>query len=78
MVTTITLDEPRFKVIATRASALGKTPLEYLQSLIDADSRTFGEILEPARQGFDVMRDEDVDALFDRARSRADEQMSAP
>jgi hypothetical protein len=70
---TVTLDEPHFKLIADQAAALGKTPAQYLELLIDAAHQTFDEILAPARAGFDAMTDDDVDALFARARRAANQ-----
>lgn len=70
MDTTVTLDELHFKTAVDKARALGRTPAQSVQSLIDADSRSFDEILEPVRRGFDSMTDE-VDALFERARKAA-------
>lgn len=71
MDTTITLDEAHFKTLVAKARALGKTPEQYLQALIEADSRTFDEILAPARKGFESMGDDDIDELFGRARKSA-------
>jgi hypothetical protein len=71
MNTTVTLDESHFRTVAAKARALGKTPEQYLQALIDADSRSFDEILQPVREGFDAMTDNEIDALFDRARNAA-------
>jgi len=71
MDTSITLDETHFKLAAEKARAIGKTPQQYLHSLIEADSRSFDEILDPARRGFEAMSDDEVDALFDRARKAA-------
>ena len=71
MDTTITLDEAHFKTLVAKARALGKTPEQYLQALIEADCRTFDEILAPARKGFESMGDDDIDELFERARKSA-------
>ena len=71
MDTTVKLDEVHFRVAAEKARVLGKTPEQYLQSLIDADSRSFDEILRPARKGFEAMSDEELDGLFDRAKKAA-------
>jgi hypothetical protein len=68
MDTTVTLDEPHFKAVAEKARSLKKTPEQYLQALIDADSHSFDEILAPARKGFESMSDDELDDLFDRAR----------
>ena len=67
----VSLDERHFQAVAEKARLLGQTPEEYLQGLIDADGRTFDEILEPARRGFEKMSDEEVDGLLDRARKAA-------
>jgi hypothetical protein len=67
----VTLDEKHYRAVEDKARALGQTPEEYLQSLIDADSRTFDEILEPARRGFDKMSDAEVDGIMNRARKSA-------
>ena len=67
----ITLDEKHFRVAEEKARALGKTAEQYLAALIDADSRSFDEILQPIRQGFAGMNDTELDDLFDRARKAA-------
>jgi hypothetical protein len=61
----VSLDERHFRAAAEKARLLGQTPEEYLHGLIDADSRTFDEILEPARRGFEKMSDGEVDE-FDK------------
>ena len=66
----VTLDEKHFRAVEEKARALGKTPEQYLAALIDAD-RSFDEILQPAREGFDKMTDTEIDELFDRARGAA-------
>jgi hypothetical protein len=71
MNTTITLDESHFKAVSDKARAAGKTPEQYLQDLIDADNQTFDEILQPVREGFDSMTDDEVDDLLDRAQKAA-------
>ena len=71
MDTTVVLDEPHFKVVSEKARILGMTPEKYLQALIDADARSFDEILQPVRQGFGAMSDEQVDDLFERAQRAA-------
>jgi hypothetical protein len=71
MNTTVTLDETHFKAVAEKARALGETPEQYLQRLIEADSRSFDEILLPVRKGFDPMSDGEIDGLMDRARKSA-------
>jgi hypothetical protein len=67
----ITLDEKHYLAAEEKARALGKTPEEYLHTLIDADSRSFDEILQPVREGFGQMSDEDIDDLLDRAQKAA-------
>jgi hypothetical protein len=64
----VKLDEEHFRAVQANARTLGKTPEQYLQALIDADSRSFDEILQPVRQGFEHMGDAELDDLFDRAR----------
>ena len=61
---TLALDEQHFRVAEENARALGKTPEQYLQALIDADSNSFDEILRPIRSGFDQMSDDQLDSLF--------------
>ena len=67
MDTTIILDEPHFRQVVDKAQSLGTTPDRYLAALIDADARSFDQILEPVRKGFDSMTDDEVDGLMDRA-----------
>jgi len=67
MDTTIILDEPHFRVVVDKAKALGTTPDRYLAALIDADARSFDQILDPARNGFQSMSDDELDGLMDRA-----------
>ena len=52
MGTTITLDKRHFKAAADRARELGKTPETFIESLIDAATLTFDEVLAPVRKGF--------------------------
>ena len=52
MGTTVTLDKRHFKAAAQKARELGKTPKSYIESLIDAATLTFDEILAPVRKGF--------------------------
>ena len=70
----VTLDEKHFRVAEKNARALGKTPEQYLECLIDADSRSFDEILDPVRKGFDSMSDSEIDELFERARKASRQQ----
>jgi hypothetical protein len=67
MDTTITLDEPHFQRALDKAKTLGTTPDRYLAALIDADARSFDQILEPVRKGFESMGDDELDGLMDRA-----------
>lgn len=71
MNTTLTLDEPHFRLASEKARLVGKTPEQYVQSLIDADGYTFDDILRPVRQGFASMADDELDELFDRAKKAA-------
>lgn len=71
MSTTIILDEQHYKTVVESAKSAGKTLEQFLHALIDAHARTFDEILDPARKGFDAMSDEDIDGLLDRARNAA-------
>ena len=68
---TITIDERRYDSVAEKARAAGKSPEQYLEALIDADQRTFDQVLQPIRRGFESMTDEEIDALFDRASKAA-------
>ena len=67
MDTTITLDQPHFQLALDKARTLGTTPDRYLAALIDADARSFDEILEPVRKGFESMGNDELDGLMDRA-----------
>lgn len=71
MDTIIKLDETRFRTVSAKAQALGKTPEQYVESLIDSDNLTFDQILNPVRQGFDATSDQELDELFERARESA-------
>jgi hypothetical protein len=71
MDTTITLDEPHFQRVLDKARTLGTTPDRYLAALIDADARSFDQILEPVRKGFESMNDDELDGLMDRAMKAA-------
>jgi hypothetical protein len=70
----VTLDKKHFRAAEEKARALGKTPKQYVQSLIDADSRSFDEILDPVRKGFSKMGDEEIEELLGRARKAARRQ----
>jgi hypothetical protein len=52
MVTTVRLDKRHYKAAARKARELGKTPETYIESLIDAATVTFDELLAPVRKGF--------------------------
>lgn len=52
MSTTVMLDKRHFKAAAQKARELGKTPKTYIESLIDAATLTFDEVLAPVRKGF--------------------------
>ncbi|MDB5290941.1 MAG: hypothetical protein JWL69_2182 [Phycisphaerales bacterium] len=70
MGTTITLDSRHYKAAAEKARELGKTPEEYIESLIDAATPTFDEILAPVREGFrkSGVTEEELDAAVAEAR----------
>jgi hypothetical protein len=67
METKIILDEPHFLIAVDKAKALGTTPDRYLAALIDADIRSFDQILDPVRKGFESMDDQEVNGLMERA-----------
>jgi hypothetical protein len=71
MDTTVTLDASHSRMAADKARALGTTPEDYLHALIEADARSFDEILLPVREGFAGMSDDELEALLGRARSAA-------
>ena len=73
MSTSITLDDEHFRTVTAKARALGKTPEQYLHALIDADARTFDDVLAPVRKIFASTADDELDALFERARKSARE-----
>jgi hypothetical protein len=52
MGTTITLDKRHYTAAAEKAREMGKTPETYIESLIDADTFTFDEVLAPVRESF--------------------------
>jgi hypothetical protein len=70
MGTTVTLDERHFKAATKRARELGKTPQTFIESLIDAETLTFDEILAPARKGFakSGVTEEELDEAVTKAR----------
>ena len=68
---TLTLDEPHSKTALQQAAARGQSPEQYVQALIDADARTFDQILEPVRHGFETMADDELDDLLTRANAAA-------
>ncbi|HSI31990.1 MAG: hypothetical protein ACAI43_20520 [Phycisphaerae bacterium] len=71
MATTVILDEAHYSAAPTRARAQGQTPEEYIQSLIDADARSFDEILGPVRAGFETTPDTELDEVLGRANRAA-------
>lgn len=52
MGTTITLDKRHYKAAADKAREEGKTPEMFIESLIDAATLSFDEVLAPIRKGF--------------------------
>ena len=69
--TTVILDGPHFRLANDKAKAMGTTPEQYLQTLIDADALCLDDILKGVREGFEPMDDQELDALLDRARKAA-------
>jgi hypothetical protein len=67
MDTKIILDESHFRIAVDKAEALGTTPDRYLAALIDADIRSFDQILDPIRKGFESMYDQELNGLMERA-----------
>jgi hypothetical protein len=67
---TVTIDKARYKIVARKARALGKSPEQYLESLIDAANMTLDEILAPVREDFrrSGMTEDDLDAIVTDAR----------
>jgi hypothetical protein len=57
-------------VAAKKARELGKTPQTFIESLIDAASLTFDDILAPVREGFaeSGITEEELDAAVTKAR----------
>jgi hypothetical protein len=70
MGTTITLDKRHFKAALAKARALGTTPETFIESLIDAATLTFDEILAPVRKGFapSGVTDDELDEVVTKAR----------
>lgn len=70
MGTTVTLDKRHFQAAAEKARELGKTPVGYIESLIDADMLTFDEILAPVRESFAKggATEDELDAAVNEAR----------
>ncbi len=52
MSTAVMLDKRHFKAVSEKARELGQTPQAYVESLIDAATLTFDEILAPIRRQF--------------------------
>ena len=71
----IQLDDKRFRVAKKRAKALGTTPDDLVNRLIDAEDAlgniSFDQLLAPVREGFKHLSDDQLDALFKGARKRA-------
>ena len=69
----IGLKPAQFRQIARKAKDLGKTPPEYVRSLIEREllaEKTFDEILRPVREDFrkSGMTEEELDQLVEEAR----------
>ena len=71
---TITLDKRHYKVAADKAREMGKTPETYIESLIDADTATFDDILQPVRAAFAKggATEDDLDEAVSEARKDVD------
>jgi hypothetical protein len=52
MGTTITLDKRCYKAAADKARQMGRAPANFIESVIDAATLSFDEILAPVRKGF--------------------------
>jgi hypothetical protein len=70
MGTTITLDKRHFKAAAAKARALGTTPETFIESLIDAATLSFDEILAPVRKSFarSGVTEDELDEVVTKAR----------
>jgi hypothetical protein len=71
--TDIGLKPAQVKAVAKRAKQVGKSPSEYLRSLVERDlliGRSFDEILRPIREGFakSGVTEDELDVLVTRAR----------
>lgn len=68
--TTVTLDRRHFKAAAAKARERGQTPDIYIESLIDAATMTFDEMLAPVRKSFEEsgVTAEELDAAVGLAR----------
>jgi hypothetical protein len=70
MSTTITLDKRHFKAASDKARALGTTPETFVESLIDAATLTFDEVLAPVRKSFakSAVTESELDVVVSQAR----------
>ena len=70
MSTAIILDERHFETALAKARELGTTPEAYVQSLIDAATLTFDDILAPVRESFrqSGATEDELDAAVTEAR----------
>ena len=70
MGTTITLDKRHYKAAADKAREMGKTPETFIESLIDAATLTFDEVLAPVRKGFakSGVTEDELDEAVNEAR----------
>jgi hypothetical protein len=71
--TDIGLKPAQVKAVAKRAKAAGKTPTEYLRSLVERDlfaGGSFDDVLRPIREGFKKagVTENELDTLVMRAR----------
>lgn len=67
---TVPLDSRRYKVVVTKAHELGTTPQRFVQTLIDAATSTFDEILAPVREQVRQrgIKPSDIDRAVSQAR----------
>jgi hypothetical protein len=70
MGTTITIGKRHFAAASQKARELGMSPERYIESLIDADTMTFDEILGPVRESFAKggATEEELDEAVNEAR----------
>jgi hypothetical protein len=74
--TAIILDDHHFKAAADKARELGTTPERFIQSLIDAATLSFDELLAPVRDAFAAssVTEEQLDQAVNEARKAIQSQ----